>query len=237
MDARDLERGVAFEVGHDRRQAAGEHRLADAGRSDEQQVVAARGRGREREARVGEAAHVDEVEWFVGRRASSASGTGSGGSGHGASPFRHASSSPSVRASRTWMPGTSAASAAFAAGTITHSAPARATRVDERERARDRSHRAVETELAEHADAVEHARRAVRRRRSSSASAIASSEPGAGLAHRRGREVHRDALDRERESRRQQRGAHALARLPPGRVGQPDDRVAGQAAGHVHLDA
>ena len=35
------------------------------------------------------------------------------------------------------------------------------------------------------------------------------------------------------EIRRQQRGAHALARFASGRVGQTDDRVAGKATRHV----
>ncbi len=61
-------------------------------------------------------------------------------------------------------------------------------------------------------------------------------EPGAGLAHRRGREVHRHPLLRVLETGRQQGRAHPLARLPPGRVGQTDDRVAGQTPGDVHLD-
>ena len=68
VDARHLERGVAFERRHDRRQAAGEHGLADAGRPDEQQVVTAGRRGGKREARVRETAHVGEVERLVGIR-------------------------------------------------------------------------------------------------------------------------------------------------------------------------
>ena len=95
------------------------------------------GRGdRQREAGVGEAADVGEVERLVGVGVRRRRAAGSGGSGHGASPFRHACSSPSVRATRTCTPGTSAASAALAAGTMTCSTPGARERVDERERAR-----------------------------------------------------------------------------------------------------
>ena len=146
------------EWGHDRGEAAGQHRLADSGRTDEEQVVAARGRRRERDA-----ARWRDRARRRGRGARRAvrrrrSCSGSGGSGHGASPFRQACSSPSDRATRTCTPGTSAASAAFAAGTMTQLGSRARDGVDERERARDRSHRTVEAELAEHADAVEHAR-------------------------------------------------------------------------------
>ena len=54
----------------------------------------------------------------------SAWGGTSGGSGHGTSPFRHACTSPSERATRTSTPGMSAASAALSAGTITRFTPA-----------------------------------------------------------------------------------------------------------------
>ena len=72
VDARDFERVVAVERRQDRRQPAGEHRLADARRADQQQVVTAGRRDRERATRVGEAAHVGEVEGLVGVAASSA---------------------------------------------------------------------------------------------------------------------------------------------------------------------
>ena len=108
-------------------------------------------------------------------------------------------------------------------------------RVDQRERADDRPHAAVESELAEHRDVVERAAGSPPAAHIS-ASATAELETRAGLAHRRGREVHGDPLLRILESRRQQRGPDALARLAPGRVGQADDRVAGQAPGHVDLD-
>ncbi len=62
----DLERFVGEQRRHDRREAAGEHRLADAGRADEQRVMGAGGRDRQCVARGLEAAHVDEVEGLVG---------------------------------------------------------------------------------------------------------------------------------------------------------------------------
>ena len=66
VDARDVERVVAVEVGQDRRQATGEHRLPDSGRTDQQHVVPAGRRGRQRDARVHEPLHVGEVERLVG---------------------------------------------------------------------------------------------------------------------------------------------------------------------------
>ena len=61
-------------------------------------------------------------------------------------------------------------------------------------------------------------------------------EARAGLAHVAGREVDRDALEREVHARRQQRGAHPFARLAAGGVGQSDDVVAGQPVADVDLD-
>ena len=108
-------------------------------------------------------------------------------------------------------------------------------RVDEREGSVHGTHAPVEPELAEDAEIVEDAR---------GESLVGTGErdrdgelePGAGLAHVGGREVDGDAPHGPVEVRREQRGAHALARLASGRVGESDDRVARQAARHVHLD-
>ena len=231
VDAGDLERGLEVERGQDRGEAAGEHRLADAGRADEEQVVCAgRGRG-EREPGVGEAAHVDEVEGFVGVGVVRP-GSGSGGSGQGSSPFRHSCSSPRLRATRTCTPGTRLASAAFAAGTITHVAPARARAstsasvptTGRTEPSRPSSPSTPTPSSTPGGQAAVGARERERDR---------ELEPRSGLAHRCGREVHRDAFHRVGQPGREQRGADPFARLASGGVGEADDRVAGKAARHV----
>jgi hypothetical protein len=56
------------------------------------------------------------------------------------------------------------------------------------------------------------------------------------LAQARRGQVHRDAAQRPGEPARQDRCAHAIARLAAGGVGRPDDGEAGQAARHVDLD-
>jgi hypothetical protein len=107
--------------------------------------------------------------------------------------------------------------------------------VEEREDARHRPHGSVETQLAEHSYTVEHTvgQLAARREQPQRHREL---EAGAGLAHATRREVDRDALQREVEVRRQQRGPHSFARLPDGGVGQPDDLITGEAARHVDLD-
>ena len=97
------------------------------------------------------------------------------------------------RAPRTCTSRTSAASAAFAER-HDHRLGARAGQhVDQRQRAGHRAHRPVEPELAEHADAVERAGGQLVAR-GQQAERDRELEPGAGLAHCAGREVHRDAL-------------------------------------------
>src|SRR5438105_3894332 len=55
------------EWGEDRRQSPREHRLADTRWPDQQQMVRARGRDRQRVSRVREAPDVGEIEGFVAR--------------------------------------------------------------------------------------------------------------------------------------------------------------------------
>ena len=118
------------------------------------------GRDGEGAARVREAVHVGEVE-----RARRSDGSGRrrrrvrGRRATGISPFRHACSSPSERATRTSTPGTSAASAALAAGTIDAAHAGARERVDERERAVHRTARARRARARRARRAVEDARR------------------------------------------------------------------------------
>ena len=206
-----------------------EHRLARARRPDEEQVVRCRRRRpRGRGGRTRGRGHRARSSGFVvGRRRPAASGGAGAQSGHDSSPFRHARSSPSERAARTW--------------TSLHErrprprsrAARRRPRVPARARASTSAsvpgtgpHRAVEAELAEDGDAVERAggelvgrRRAGRARpRARARSRVLRTPPGARLTVMR--------CWGHGHARRQQGGTHPLARLAHGGVGQPDDRVA-----------
>ena len=204
----------------------GEHRLADPRRPDEEQVVAAGGRGGQREPGAREPAHVDEVEWFVGvgvvgRRA------GLGRIGPGLFALQARVQLFEVAREAYVHTGDQLGFRRVGRGHDHEVGAGARERVDECERSGNRPHRAVEAELAEHTHAVERAGGepavgACERERHGEL------EPGTGLAHRCRREVHRDAFHRIRQIRREQRGAHALARLAAGRVGKTDDRVAGR---------
>jgi hypothetical protein len=62
LDSGHLEGFVGIERREDRREPAGEHRLAGTRRPRQHEVVRTRGRDLERDPRGREAAHVDEVE-------------------------------------------------------------------------------------------------------------------------------------------------------------------------------
>ena len=108
--------------------------------------------------------------------------------------------------------------------------------VDQGQRPRDRPHGAVEPQLPEEAAA----RRGVRRHVAvggEQAHGDGQVQPGALLADPRRGQVHRHPAQRPRQRRRQQRGAHPVAGLATGGVGQPDHGEAGQAVRDMHLDA
>src|SRR3954454_23661619 len=65
MNLCHLQRFVVCERREDRGQAARQHRLAHAGRSDEQQMMRTGGGNFERRARVLQSAYINQVEWFV----------------------------------------------------------------------------------------------------------------------------------------------------------------------------
>jgi hypothetical protein len=113
--------------------------------------------------------------------------------------------------------------------------PGGAERVDEREHARHRADRAVEPQLAEHADPVEDSVGELAGG-GDEAESDGELESRPGLANTAGREVDRDPLERELDRGRQQRRAHALARLADRGVRQPHDVIAGKTGRHVDLD-
>ena len=133
------------------------------------------------------------------------------------------------------MPGTSAASSAFASGTTTRPTPARASastsaRVPLTGRTRPSRPSSPSTPSSSRTPAGS--------RSSAPVSAIATRElqTGSGLANVGWCEVDGDALHRPLELRGEERGADVFRRFAPGRVGEADDRVARQPARHVDLD-
>ena len=192
--------------------AAGQHGLAGAGRSAEEQVVAAGSRDLECLPPEGNAADVGEVDELVVE-----AGGGIGGVGRHRVPV-----GPGLLALQTGPqlgeraggphPDVADERGLGRVGERDHDAfgPGAGERVDQRERAGDRPNRAVEAELAEHRDAVEHpgGERVVG---AEHAHRHGELEAGAGLAHASRREVHRDPALRPLEARRQDRGADTLA--------------------------
>ena len=152
---------------------------------------------------------------------SSGSGGGGSGSGQGCSPLRQARRSPSVRCRADVEAGDERRLVRVGRRDDDGPDPAAGERVREDERAGHRTDRAVEPELAEHADAVE-ASRGKAFLALEQPERDRELEPRAGLAHGRGGEVDGDALQRPRDVARQEGGAHTLARFAPGRVGEPD---------------
>ena len=125
MHGGDVERLLEGQRRQHPGETASQHRLAGAGRSDQQQMMAAGGRHFERAPRCGLPAQVGQV----GRR--SLEGTrgrrlGGGAPGHvDGSPRRHSIASTSVRTGTTRTPRTTAASGALAAGNISIDTPSR----------------------------------------------------------------------------------------------------------------
>ena len=235
VDARDFQRLRVLERREDGGEPASEHGLPSARWADEQEVVPARGGHFQSLAGEGEA--------VTSARSSGSSSDGSSAvslaavhSGQLASPFRHAAGTRRACAPpRTWTPGTSAASPAFAIGTMTDSMPSRASastsasvpgtgRTDPSSPSSPRTATPSSTPAGSSSSAP------------SIPSATASSNPEPDLRTPPGREIHRDALHRPRRPRRQQRGPHPFG-VPPHRgVGQADDGVRGQTRRDVDFD-
>ncbi len=163
VDAGDLERLGVRQGREDGAQPPGQHRLAGAGRPAEQEVMTARGRDLERLARERQPADVGEVDQLVVERCARRGRSGSAR----ADPSRATAPRPSgTRAARRACAPPAPARRRRArprrrwrAGTTTAPTPARASASTSAKRARHRPDRAVEAELAEHRDAVEHAGR------------------------------------------------------------------------------
>src|SRR5581483_2672254 len=107
--------------------------------------------------------------------------------------------------------------------------------VHEREHAGHAPDGAVEAELADEAHPLDRSRRHIARR-DEKTDGDREVETRADLAQAGRRQVHRDPLVRPPQPGTDEGRPHTVAGLAAGRVGQPDEREARDADGHVHLD-
>ena len=196
VDAGDLERLGGGQGRQDGAQSPGEHRLAGAGRAAEQQVVAAGGRDLERLAGERQPPHVGEVDQLVVAECRFEVTVGVGRGRVPVGPGLLALQARPELAEGACRPHPHAADQLGLGGVgdgHDHGAdPGTRERVDERKGARHRADRAVEAELPEHRDAVEHTGRE-RVVGSEQTERDRELEPGAGLADAAGGEVDGDA--------------------------------------------
>ena len=232
VDAGDLQRLVARQGRQDPAEPPRQHRLAGPRRADEQRVVAAGSRDRQRADRRGLPADVAQV-LDVGAPAHR--GKGPARSAGGASPRRIAATPARSPTPATATPSTSPASAAHSRGTMSPSSPCRRAPSATASAPATRAQLAAEGQLAEDRPAVDALRghlaagdeQAARRREVVSRSR---------LREVRGREVDRDAPVRELEAGVADRGVHALARLTHGGVAAADDGEPREAGAQIDLD-
>ena len=207
--------------------------LPTPGGPESSRLCAAGGGDGQRLDDVGVAADVGEVEVALGER-ERRSRRRSGGGGR-SPPRRISATCARLLAPSTSSPSTSAASSARCAGPRARRAPRARAPSATASAPRHGRISPAEPELAEDRVALERLGRDVAAGGEDRAR-DGEVEARAGLAHRRRREVDRDALERELEARVEDRRPHALARLAHGAVGQADDREVGQARAHVDLD-
>ena len=213
------------------RQPAREHRLAHAGRTDHEQVVAARGRDLERALGVVLPADVGEVRRARTRTRLPAVGDGGDGfllsAQHARDPVqRRGADHLEVRHERRLAAVLGRDDQALVTG---RPRPERS-----RQRPTDGPQLAAQGQLAAERASLERLGRHLAAG-GEQADGDREVEARACLAHVRGREVHGDPHQRELEPRVLDGRTHALARLPYRPVGQPHERECGQAAAHVHL--
>ena len=216
VDARRLERGLVVELGQQARKATGEHRLAGAGRADEEQVMTAGGRDLEGEPRQRLAASPrrDRVPVAEAARASAAADR--------ATARRPGARRPARRACAPRAPCAARGASPRGRRARTDDDRRAVEGADEREDSGHRADRAVEAELADEADALT----------VPSGNVVARDEKPDGdreiearahLAQRRRREVHRDALVGPLEAGAHERGSHRSSL--PGRRCRGDRRA------------
>ena len=219
-----------------RRQDAGEplgqHRLAGAGRADHQDVVAA-GRG-DFEGALGRglAAHVAEIGRGFGFRANGRCATATAGE-NSSGRVEQRDHFGQVRTPYTLTPSTTAASAAFSAGTIRLAMPcSRAQTAIERAPRTGRMAPSSESSPMKMcwSSALHGAHRA------QDPHGHGQVEAGAFLAHVGGREIDGDAFVGIAEAGVDERALDALAAFPDGDVGHADHDGIPRVAGCEHVD-
>ena len=205
VDAGDLQRLRVRQRREDRAEPSRQHRLARAGRSAEQEMVSACSCDLERLASERQTAHVGEVDHLVVEHA---------GGGVVGRRDRWIPVGPGFLALQARPQLTQGArrphpyvADQFGLGGVgeRHDHRRRAgacQRIDQCEGARHRAHRAVEAQLAEHRDTVEHTRGQCFVG-AEHAEGHRELQPRAGLAHPARSEVDRDAVLRPRQARRQ----------------------------------
>ncbi len=233
VDAGHGDRLVGCQRGEDRRHATGEHRLAGAGRSGQQDVVASGGGDRQRPTRLAVAAHVGEIRArAAGRRRVARDRRGRFGRPLAAQDRRDLAQTGDA-GDREAVDERRLAGARARHDEAREARAARALR--DGQHAAAVAQLAAERQLAEHRPALEVAggqllggdEHAARRRQ-------VESRPD--LAQMGGREVDRDPPLGELEPRVEQGALHPLARLSHGGVAAADDRERRQAAAQVDLD-
>ena len=197
VDARDLERLVGVERRQDRRQPAGEHRLAGARRPDEQQVVPAGGGDLERAARATASPRTSARS--TGSSSRSRLGALGAADRRRLRPRPRPSGTRAARASERADAHVARRARArprrrSAAGTIDRARPGGASASTSASVPGTGRTEPSRPSSPSTPTLVEHAGRELVRRRRCRPSATASSRPGSGLAHAARREVDRDAL-------------------------------------------
>ena len=231
MELRRFERLVPRELGQDRGQPPGEHRLARAGRPHHQEVVAAGRRDLEGSAGLRLSAHLRQVDGRGGRHVVATGVTASAGDHV---PRRKPTASDNVSAPTTRSPSTCAASTALAAGTTTPSSPALAAAIA--------TVRMPGVESSSPFSETSPAKASVRSRslrhlagRCQHAHHEREVEPRPFLADVRRREVHDDSPERPLELGALDRGADTLTRVLDGRAGEPRHDQRGKPSTDVRL--
>ena len=225
LDLGDLERLVECRRREDAGQPPGQHGLADAGRPDHQEVVTAGRRDLEGALGVVLAADIREVRDTVGRRRR---GAGRRGGGLQRSWSRSASRAR-LGTATTSSSSTSAASERAPRARSGASVPGPPRSARRRQRSAGRPQLPAQRELAADGAAVQSLAAAPGRLPRAAPTAIARSKLGPALRRWAGARFAVRRFMREVEPRVQERGAHALTRLPDRAVGEAHDREGGQA--------
>ena len=231
VDTRHLERLLVAERRQDPRQPAREHRLARAGRTGQEQVVAPGGGDLERPA-PRRCPFTSARSGHEVRRADRYRGAATGSGSH--SPRMYATASARWRTGTGSTPGQRHLGGRL--GGAEHELdPGPSRPLGHDQRSPDRPHPAVERQLADGGVRPERARRNLVRG-GEDGERDRQVEAGALLAQVGRRQVDGDAPERPLQLGRDDAAANALLRLLAGAVGQPDDGEGRHPLLQVRLD-